>query len=116
MKIKPLPKKDKNILKKLKTQALGIIASNNSDFDYQASNALKAILYPNSRLATPSIGTPESIAQIELGDIKEFIENSFAAEERNGIIATTKNSETDIILEYYTAGAVNLENEKIFLL
>ena len=74
------PNYDKNILKKLKTQTLGIIASNNSDFDYQASNALKAILYPNSRLATPSIGTPESIAQIELSDIKEFIENSLNLE------------------------------------
>lgn len=74
------PNYDKNILKKLKTQTLGIIASNSSDFDYQASNALKRVLYPNSRLAVPSIGTPESIAQIELSDLREFIEENLNLE------------------------------------
>lgn len=74
------PNYDKNILEKLKTQALGVIASYSSDYDYQASGALQEILYPNSRLATPSIGTPKSISQIELSDIKEFIEDSLTLE------------------------------------
>lgn len=74
------PNYDKNILKKLKTQALGIIASNSSDYDYQSSNALKEILYPNSRLAIPSIGTPQSIEEIELDDIKEFIRSNLNLE------------------------------------
>lgn len=74
------PNYDKNILKKLKTQALGVIASNSSDYDYQASNALKEILYPGSRLEIPSIGTPQSIERIELDDIKEFIKSNLNLE------------------------------------
>ncbi|WP_261518163.1 M16 family metallopeptidase [Campylobacter lanienae] len=74
------PNYDKNILKKLKTQALGVIASNSTDYDYQASNALKEILYPNSRLAIPSIGTPNSIEKITIDDIKEFIDSNLNLE------------------------------------
>ena len=74
------PNYDNNILKKLKTQALGVIASNSMDYDYQASNALKEILYPNSRLAIPSIGTPNSIEKITIDDIKDFIDSNLNLE------------------------------------
>jgi len=58
---------------KVKTTTLGSLASKENDFDYIASNELKAMLFEGSVLANPSSGTVESVKSIELDDVKKFI-------------------------------------------
>ena len=60
-------------LKKVKSVRLGSLARKQNDFDYVASNELKAIMFENTPLANPSSGTIESVNSIELKDIKAFI-------------------------------------------
>ncbi len=59
-------------LKKLKLLTLAQIDRKMSDFDYIANRNLYKILYANTPLAYPSIGTKESIEQISLDDIQAF--------------------------------------------
>ena len=60
-------------LSKVKTTTLGSLSSKVNNFDYVASNELKAILFKNTPLANPASGTLESVKSIELGDVKNFI-------------------------------------------
>lgn len=60
-------------LTKTKTMALSDIARKEADFDTVASNELKAVLFEGTPMATPNIGTVESIDQIKLKDIQSFI-------------------------------------------
>ena len=61
-------------LDKIKTLIKGEIASNNTDFDYLSRTELNRLLYENTSLEYPQIGTLESIDKIVLaGDIKENI-------------------------------------------
>ncbi|MDO8453621.1 MAG: insulinase family protein, partial [Sulfurimonas sp.] len=55
-------------LGKVKTMTLGSLSSKESDFDYVASNELKAILFKGTVLGQPSLGTIESVKSIELSD------------------------------------------------
>lgn len=63
-------------LEKVKTATLGGLARKENDFDYVASNELKALLFEGSVLANPSSGTVESVKSIELSDVKKFISES----------------------------------------
>lgn len=60
-------------LEKVKTITLSEIARKEADFDNVASTELKAVLFEGTPMATPNIGTKESIATITLEDVKGFI-------------------------------------------
>ncbi|MBR8461983.1 insulinase family protein [Campylobacter sp. faydin G-105] len=60
-------------LNRCKAVTLGEIASNDNDFDYVARRGLMELLYPNTPLSRASIGTSESVASMNLDDIKKFI-------------------------------------------
>lgn len=60
-------------LENIKIKTSGIIASLKSDFDYQAKIKLNKLLFPNSNLAQPLIGTKDSLEDISLEDISKFL-------------------------------------------
>lgn len=60
-------------LEKMKTITLSEIARKEADFDNVASNELKAVLFEGTPMATPNIGTKESIGAISLEDVKQFV-------------------------------------------
>ncbi|MSN96565.1 insulinase family protein [Campylobacter sp. FMV-PI01] len=68
------PNFDEKILGKLKEQTLAEILVNENDFDYLAKTNLDALLHSNSRYIAPLIGLPESIQDINLNDIKDFLD------------------------------------------
>lgn len=59
-------------LDKVKTMTLSDISRKEADFDNVASDELKAVLFEGTVMATPNIGTKESIKSITLEDIKSF--------------------------------------------
>lgn len=59
-------------LEKIKTITQSEIARKEADFDTVASNELKAVLFEGTPMATPNIGTKESITAIALDDVKRF--------------------------------------------
>ncbi len=61
------------VLSKVKTTTIKKLSSKENDFDYVASNELKAIMFKGTPLANPSSGTIESVKSIELKDVKKFI-------------------------------------------
>ena len=64
-------------LDKIKTLIKGEIASNNIDFDYLSRTELNRLLYENTSLEYPQIGTLESIDKISLNEVKEFFDALF---------------------------------------
>ncbi len=60
-------------LEKIKTQTLGELKRKESNFDYISSLKLKGLLFPNTPLANPPLGTIDSVKSISLDDIKEHI-------------------------------------------
>jgi len=60
-------------VEKVKTITLGSLSRKENDFDYTASNELKAVLFEGTPLAKPSSGTLESVKSIALNDVKSFI-------------------------------------------
>lgn len=64
-------------LDKIKTLIKGEIASNNTDFDYLSRTELNRLLYENTSLEYPQIGTLESIDKIGLKEVKEFFNALF---------------------------------------
>ncbi|MBU1989278.1 insulinase family protein [bacterium] len=58
---------------KVKATTIGSLSSKESDFDYVASNELKALMFEQSVLAQPAAGTVQSVKSIELSDVKEFV-------------------------------------------
>lgn len=64
-------------LDKIKTLIKGEIASNNTDFDYLSRTELNRLLYENTSLEYPQIGTLESIDKISLKEVKEFFNSLF---------------------------------------
>ena len=64
-------------LDKIKTLIKGEIASNNTDFDYLSRTELNRLLYENTSLEYPQIGTLESIDKISLNEVKEFFDALF---------------------------------------
>lgn len=67
------PNYSKETLEKIKTQTIGNIKRKESDFDYISSLALKKMLFPNTPLAKPSMGTVESVESITLADIEKQV-------------------------------------------
>jgi len=57
----------------IKHQKIGWITQKKSDFDYIAATKLREILFKDTALAKPYNGTVESIENINLNDIKTFI-------------------------------------------
>lgn len=64
-------------LDKIKTLIKGEIASNNTDFDYLSRTELNRLLYEDTSLEYPQIGTLESIDKISLNEVKEFFNALF---------------------------------------
>lgn len=60
-------------ISKVKTTTMGALSSKANDFDYVASNELKAVLFKGTPLANPASGTLESVKSIELEDVEAFI-------------------------------------------
>jgi predicted Zn-dependent peptidase len=60
-------------MSKVKTTTMGSLSSKANDFDYVASNELKAVLFKDTPLAKPASGTLESVESIELEDVKAFV-------------------------------------------
>lgn len=73
------PNLTKESIKKVKTTTLGSLARKESDFDYVASNELKALLFEGSVLANPSDGTVDSVESIDLDDVKEFLSQNLVS-------------------------------------
>ncbi|OCL96802.1 M16 family metallopeptidase [Arcobacter porcinus] len=71
------PNFSEDALKKIKTLAIGNLKRKESDFDDMASKGLNALLYKNTPLANPASGTVESISNIKLKDIENFIKDAF---------------------------------------
>jgi predicted Zn-dependent peptidase len=67
------PNFDEDTLSKIKTIQKGYIASKQNDYDYQAKRTLSTILYKNTPVAKPSVGTKESIESITINDIKSYL-------------------------------------------
>jgi predicted Zn-dependent peptidase len=59
--------------KKIVNKRLAKLVRKKDDFDYIASNGLRAILFKETPLALPSLGDQESVKSLKLEDIKEFI-------------------------------------------
>ncbi len=70
------PNLTEDVIDKVKTTTLGSLARKENDFDYIASNELKALLFEGSVLAKPSLGTVESVKSIALEDVKKFLEDN----------------------------------------
>ncbi|MEN8303905.1 MAG: pitrilysin family protein [Campylobacterota bacterium] len=67
------PNFSKEAVEKVKTMTLGSLSAKENNFDYVASNELKAVLFKGTVLANPSLGTMESVKTIELKDVKKFL-------------------------------------------
>lgn len=59
-------------LDKVKENSLVAILERESDYDYQASRALKSMLFKGSALEFPLSGTQDSIAKITLKEVENF--------------------------------------------
>lgn len=70
------PNYTEEALSKVKTMRLGSLSNKENDFDYIASNELKALLFQGTVLAQPSAGTVESISGIELSDVEFFLKEN----------------------------------------
>lgn len=67
------PNLEQKSLDKVKSVRLGGLAKKESDFDYVASINLNALVFEDTPLASPKLGTKESIEAISLDDIKRFL-------------------------------------------
>lgn len=69
------PNLTKETLEKVKTRTISDIARKEADFDTVASDELKSILFDGTPMATPNIGTKESIEKIKLSDVESFLKS-----------------------------------------
>ncbi len=74
------PNYTKESLKKVKTQTIGELKRKESDFDYISMLKMKGMIFPNTPLAKPSLGTIKSVESISLEDIKKQIETHLGLE------------------------------------
>ena len=68
------PNLSEEALEQVKTVTLGEIQRKSTDFDYVAGRTLKELMFKNTVLALPTIGTTESLNELKLENIKSFIE------------------------------------------
>jgi len=91
--------KDPNLtneaLTKVKTTLVGQLTSKEDDFDYVASNELKALLFEGTPLANPASGTKESVNSIKLDDVKSYIKEHLVSSKL--IIVVGGDIDIDII-------------------
>jgi len=66
-------------IQKVKTITIGSLSAKENDFDYVASNQLKSIMFENTPLANPSLGTIKSIKSITPEDINNFIKTNLVS-------------------------------------
>ncbi|EAJ6191728.1 insulinase family protein [Campylobacter lari] len=64
---------DEKILQRLKTLALGELASLNTDYDYQAKRLLNKNVFKDEIFASGLDGTKESIEKINLKELQDFM-------------------------------------------
>ena len=74
------PNYTQDTLDKLKTMQTGSLKRKENDFDYVSNNQLKSILFKGTSLENPPSGTIESISNIELKDIENFITQTVCLE------------------------------------
>ena len=67
------PNYSEKTLGKIKTQTIGSLKRKESDFDYISSLAMKGMLFPDTPLAKPSLGTVKSVESITVADIKKHV-------------------------------------------
>lgn len=73
------PNLTQDVVNKVKTTTLGSLANKENDFDYIASNELKALLFEGTVLANPSSGTVESVKNIQLKEVGQFIDENLVS-------------------------------------
>jgi predicted Zn-dependent peptidase len=69
------PNYTKDALKHIKKQQIGSLTQKMSDFDYIASLGLKEILFKDTAMGRPRVGTIESVESITLKDIEQYIKS-----------------------------------------
>jgi len=67
------PNYTQEAMEHVKRQKIGWLIQKQSDFDYIAGSKLRETLFKGSALARPYNGTLESVKEISLGDVKNFI-------------------------------------------
>ena len=92
------PNYTKEALDQVKRQKIGWLTQKQSDFDYIAGSALRAELFKGTALAKAYNGTLESIKNIELNDVKTFIENSLGY--NNAIVVVGGDIEFSEVQKY----------------
>jgi len=74
------PNYSKQSIEKIKTTLIGGLKRKENDFDYVARNNLNRLLFKDTPLENPASGTVESLSNIELKDVKKFIEKNLILE------------------------------------
>ncbi|MEA1952997.1 MAG: pitrilysin family protein [Campylobacterota bacterium] len=93
------PNYTQEALNQVKHQKIGWITHKKSDFDYIAASNLRAMLFKDTALARPYDGTLESVKDIELNDIKQFIQKNIGYNNAVAVVGgdiTFKESQTYI--------------------
>ena len=67
------PNYTEDTFKKIVKKRLAILQRKKSDYDYIAANGLRSILFKGTPLALPSLGDDNSIKELKLDDLKEYI-------------------------------------------
>ncbi len=108
------PNLDVTALEKVKTQTLGEIQRKNTDFDYVAGKTLKELLFKNTVMALPNMGTEESVSKIDLKTIKSFIEEHIVSERAICVIGgDISQSEAQQTVHRVLEGMKKGENEAL---
>ena len=74
------PNLSEEALEQVKTVTLGEIQRKSTDLDYVAGRTLKELLFKDTVLALPTIGTTESVSALRLEDIKAFMDEHIVRE------------------------------------
>ncbi len=67
------PNLNQETLEKVKAVSIGSLSRKENDYDYVASNTLKAELFKDTVLEHPSSGRVEDVKKVQLDDIKTFL-------------------------------------------
>lgn len=91
-------------LEQVKTVTLGEIERKSTDLDYVAGMTLKSLLFKNTVLAQPPMGTKESINALTLDDVKAFIDERIVTSRAIGVVggdisAEEANSKLTTVLQ-----------------
>jgi predicted Zn-dependent peptidase len=103
---------DNKVLEKIKSLKIGVIKSNEDDYNYVAQKELKALVYANTPLAKMPSGEKDDIENITIKDIKNKLKNVFGAKSLVVVASgdiTLKQLEKDLnyILSSIEDGEIN---------